>query len=102
VNINLESMADEANSHLIRLGAQSHSVIMGGDIFAAPGQSSSTLLLGDETVLVEGNAVEVLKILSELPDLFGWHPTWEALSHFDEAVVDWESYLDRESQGGGE
>ena len=75
--------AELANQELIRIDAQSlPGVVMGGDIFAAPGSSGCTLILGDGTALIEGNAAEIIHALAALPDKAGWQAAWDALADF--------------------
>ena len=75
-------LAHETNRQLKRVDAQASTLHQHGDIYAAPGTHDSTLILGDGTALIEGNAAEIIQALEVLPDKAGWQAAWAALADF--------------------
>ena len=78
-----EDLAHKANRELQRVDAQATDGIgLRDDIYAAPGTHDSTLILGDGTALIEGNAAEIIHALQALPRAAGWQAAWAALADF--------------------
>ena len=77
-----EWLAYEANRQLKRVDAQADGIGFRDDIYAAPGTHDSTLILGDGTALIEGNAAEIIRALEALPKEAGWQAAWAALCDF--------------------
>jgi len=77
------SLAHEANKQLQRIDAQAKNCVGPmDDIYAAPGTHDSTLILGDGTAMIEGNAAEIIQALEAVPVLAGWQAAWAALCDF--------------------